>query len=492
MPGRRQRVKEDENEESPAVSDEGLQLSRIPGASSLPLGVFELRDQGYVAEEYLFSGEASDYELRGAALRTGEWDARPGARKPFVTRLVVVRPEHAVRFSGEVVAEWLNVSAGGDSPAGWTVMHREIIRAGHAYIGVSTQKVAIDGGASLRLNARPLKTIDPQRYSNLNHPGDAYAFDLFARAGLALRRDGHSLLGAPVKRLVAFGASQSAFFLTTFINAVAPFHRPFDGYLIQGRFAGVAALTDPDIFGEGAYSCVHFRTDQPEPILLVESETDVIGTGIKQGGYATARQSHAERLVVWEVAGSAHLDLSIFAVGDVDTDAISTKTRASAWRPRFNLLGQVLQVPLNSAPQQYYVMNAALRRLFEWIDQGRKPPAAPPLTIEQEHASYIRLRRDRSGLACGGVRSPWADAPLSAHSGLPNSAGMMGALIGQSRPFDRVMIDRLYPGGHEEYLATFAKALDQAVGDGFILAENRAEILALGEQNWTWAMEVTR
>lgn len=476
-------------EDTMDASRAAARLDKAPGEPALALGAFELEDQDYVAEEYFLSGEAAAYALQGVAGQDGRWNARAAGARPFVTRIVVVRPRDASRFSGKAVIEWLNVSAGGDSPPGWVTMHREIIRAGHGYVGVTTQKVAIDGGTSLGLAARPLKVADPQRYGRLDHPGDTYAFDIFAQAGQTVRREAKALFGAPLRHGIAFGASQSAFFLTTFVNAIAPLHRPFDGYLVQARFGGAAPLANPDIFAPTLHPGVRLRSDLGAPVLVVESETDVVGVGIGQGGYAAARQPDGPQLTVWEIAGAAHADLSIFAVGDVDTDALSMKRRVSAWRPRKNLLGQVLDIPVNSAPQQYYMMNAALRRLVERVDQGKQPPSAAPLTISSGPATPAGLERDAVGLAYGGIRSPWVDAPLMAHSGVPNPAGPMGFLIGQSRPFDRATIGRLYPGGRADYLAKFTGALDRAIAAGFILPENRSEIISLAEAGWSWATE---
>lgn len=479
-------------EDTMNTSSAAARLDKAPGKPALSLGAFELEDQGYLAEEHFLSGDGAAYVLQGTAGQDGRWNARPAGARPFVTRIVVVRPRDASRFSGKAVIEWLNVSAGGDSPPGWVTMHREIIRAGHGYVGVTTQKVAIDGGSSLGLGARPLKVSDPQRYGRLDHPGDTYAFDIFAQAGQTIRRVAKALFGAPLQHGIAFGASQSAFFLTTFVNAIAPLHRPFDGYLIQARFGGAAPLANPDIFAPTVHADVRFRSDLGEPVLVVESESDVVGVGIGQGGYAAARQPDGPQLTIWEIAGAAHADLSIFAVGDVDTNELSMKRRVSAWRPRKNLLGQVLDIPVNSAPQQYYMMNAALRRLVERLDHGKQPPSAAPLTISSAPATPAGLERDAVGIAYGGVRSPWVDAPLMAHSGVPNPAEPMGFLIGQSRPFDRATIERLYPGGRADHLARFTGALDHAIAAGFILAENRSEIVSLAEASWSWATETER
>lgn len=50
-------------------------------------------------------------------------------------------------------------------------------------------------------------------------------------------------------------------------------------------------------------------------------------------------------------------------------------------------------------------------------------------------------------------------------------------LFGVSEPFDRAKLATLYPGGKAEYLKRFSAALDSTVKAGFILPEDRQEIL---------------
>src|SRR6516164_2345072 len=74
-------------------------------------------------------------------------------------------------------------------PSNWQIVanvtHREILRRGHAYVGVSAQKVGIEGGRgeATRPGLAPLKKADSKRYGRLSHPGDAYAYDIFSQAG---------------------------------------------------------------------------------------------------------------------------------------------------------------------------------------------------------------------------------------------------------------------------------------------------------------------
>ena len=67
--------------------------------------------------------------------------------------------------------------------------HREIVREGYAYVGVSAQKVGVDGGQTITGIDMSLKTQNAERYSSLHHPGDAYAYDIFSQVG-ALVKDG--------------------------------------------------------------------------------------------------------------------------------------------------------------------------------------------------------------------------------------------------------------------------------------------------------------
>jgi hypothetical protein len=206
-----------------------------------------------------------------------------------------------------VVLEWLNVSAGFDAPAHWMLTHRQVVRAGWAWVGVSAQRAGIEGGSIFETAgeepgdaSRPamvlpaLKEDDPVRYGALHHPGDAFSFDIFSQAARAVR-DGGVLGPLPVECLLAAGQSQSAIHLVTYVNAVAPTVPPeaaCDGYLIGSRTGFAAPLTgwDGRIRSEGPDGA-RVRTDGRAPVLTVQTESDV--TGVLAG--VTARQPDSSR-----------------------------------------------------------------------------------------------------------------------------------------------------------------------------------------------------
>ena len=167
----------------------------------------------------------------GAARRL---EAVVAATAPYQTRLVVVRPTDQAKFNGTVIVEWLNVTGGTDAAPDWAYLNREIVRSGCAYVAVSAQKGGLLGGR-IRVPGMmaPVKRADPERYRSLVHPGDAYSFDIFSQIGGAIRIEAEVLLGSLVpKHVLALGQSQSAAFLTNYLNAIDPVAKVFDGALI--------------------------------------------------------------------------------------------------------------------------------------------------------------------------------------------------------------------------------------------------------------------
>ena len=151
-------------------------LTPVPGKPNLLLGAYDIADLGYTAAEFFVSGTASSYVGQGAP---GEAD--------YTTRIVVMTPTDTVKFNGTVLVEWLNVSGGIDAAAVWFMAHREIARAGYAYVVVSAQQVGVQGGATMTGFDMSLKKQDPERYSRLSHPGDDYSYDIFSQIGSLAR-----------------------------------------------------------------------------------------------------------------------------------------------------------------------------------------------------------------------------------------------------------------------------------------------------------------
>jgi hypothetical protein len=442
----------------------------VRGKPSLTLGSYDVGPLGYQIEEFFVSGTATSYKLKGEATADGKWDAVPARTSPYTTRIVVVRPTDPAKFSGTAVVEWLNVTGGLDVPVEWNVIHREILRRGHAYVGVSAQKVGIEGGrgGATRPELAPLKKADPKRYERLSHPGDAYAYDIFSQAGRLVKDAAASKVLGPLvpRRLIAVGESQSAFFLTTYATAVDPLARIYDGFLIHARFGPAAPLEDTPALAAltGSAKGVKLRPDLRVPVMTVLAESDVLGWPPLQG-YHAARQADTDRLRVWEIAGAAHADNYIFAAGYIDSGSLPLEKLAAALAPTRNALGRKLAEPMNFGPQQHYVVQAALWQLDRWLQKGQAPPKAPALKLTEDKTP--KLVTDANGLAEGGIRTPWVDVPTARLTGA-------GSMVGVGKPFDAATLQRLYPGGKREYLKKFEASLDSVIKAGFIVPDDNA------------------
>ncbi|MGF2945559.1 alpha/beta hydrolase domain-containing protein [Mycobacterium sp. Lab-001] len=450
----------------------------VPGEPLLLLGAFGLGDVGCVAEEFFVSGTACGYVPAAPLGPDGRWRVTAGATADYTTRMVVVTPAERARFNGTVLVEWLNVSGGIDAPAVWMMAHREIVRAGYGYVAVSAQRVGVEGGGGLLGADLSLKKQDPRRYASLCHPGDAFSYDIFSHVAGLLSDNGADgvLRGLGARHVIAVGESQSAMFLTTYVNAVDPLARAYDGFLVHSRFGPAAPLDGASIFEESAGpDAVRFRRDLRVPLVVIITETDLFGGA--RHGYYFARQPGNERLRVWEIPGAAHADNYTIQVAPIDSGSAPLDDLVRAYAPTSTLMGRQLGHDINFAPQHHYVVQAALDALHTWVRTGRPAPQAPPIEVDDTGSPAAVL--DSNGLALGGVRTPWVDVPTARTSGVGGQDSVMSALFGSGERFDSATLRRLYPGGAGQYLESFTAALDSAIGSGFVLAADREEILRL-------------
>jgi len=466
------------------VDAQSAAVVAVPGPPALLLSGFDLAPLGLTTDEFFISGTASSYKPAAASATDEQWNAVPAETAPYTTRIVVVKPTDPKKFNGTVVVEWLNVSAGADSSPDWNAAHRELIRSGYAYVAVSAQKVGVEGGTSVMNSpmAKPLKTANPERYGRLSHPGDAFSYDIYSQAGRLLRSpDAAKILGQLVaKHVIAAGESQSAVFLTTYVNVVDPIAKVYDGFLIHSRFGSAAPLDGSSMAGSRTKpGFVKFRTDLRVPVITVITETDLIGGGLP--GYHGAREPDNAHLRVWEVPGTSHADSYTFGVGFIDSGSTPLEKLAAGYAPTNKVLGSELAKPINNAPQHHYVVEAALWNLERWIRTGQTPAKAAPMKLREDGQSAAppTLVLDANGLAEGGVRTPWVDVPTERLSGVGNSGSPLAGLAGVCEPFDASMLDRLYPGGKREYLKKFEDSLSSAIKAGFILPADKPEILGL-------------
>jgi hypothetical protein len=207
------------------------------------------------------------------------------------------------------------------------------------------------------------------------------------------------------------------------------------------------------------------------PVFVLQSETDLVVLG---GG--KARQPDSDHFRAWEMTGAAHADTYTVNAGRHDDGTLGGARLAELMRPTRSLLIGNTETPINAGPQQHYVAHAVLSGLVRWVTEELAPPAAPRLGLEESGEAY---QVDERGIALGGLRTPWVDVPTAVLSGLGQSGESFAFLFGKTDPFDEATLSALYPGGRDEYLERFEASLEQAIEAGYLLAEDRAEILEL-------------
>jgi hypothetical protein len=372
--------------------------------------VFPLSGPGYdyTENEYFYSGSATNLEK--------------GVTAPYESRMLVRLPREPRKFNGTVVVEWLNVTGGNDLETSWPVEAEYLMKHGYGYVGVSAQLVGADF----------LPGWDPVRYAGILHPGDEFSFDIFAQALQALRSPGangsasgsgpgaNPMLGMKLKRLVANGASQSASKLTEFING--------------GYNRGTVDLYQITR-GGGPYD------DFSTPIYQLDEENQ------------PAKQADNSHYRLWEEAGAAHAPYVWYSY---------------VWSMyQRDLVPDGTPNPIDTAcAMNRGTVDYSARAQTSWIAHYFRTKEMGPSMPRLVRDSGGELVRDSNGLAEGGVRQPYIQAPVAYNSatGCP--------LFGTYRGWTPAMIQSLYPT-HAKYVAAVKSAGASDVKSGWLLGPDR-------------------
>ena len=429
---------------------------------------------GYVEEEYFIGGTATGYTSATPLSEDGLWDLTPKDTADYKTRILVRRPANPADFDGTVYVEWLNVTAGLDTGPTWSLSWIEMIRQGATWVGVSTQRVGVEGGGNPMGEFRVLKKADPERYGSLNHPGDNYSYDIFSQAGATVWRQADTILGGLQPEVViAVGESQSAFRMASYLNGFAPMHDVYNGYLVHSRGSRAANINcamncvDPvDPSDVPTPAVVRIRTDLTRPVLNFVTETDVVGDRL---GYRRAEQPDSDVYRSWEVTGTAHGDAYSLGINDGEKGdgAADEELFVAQFGAPTSVYSGIIECtkPINAGPHTY-VLRSAIRSLDSWIRTGEAPASMPKL---QNNADITGYETDANGVALGGIRTPYVDVPLAVLSGLGQDGGGFCGLFGTTLSLSAEQLDALYPTA-EDFLAKWNESTDAAVASGAILA----------------------
>jgi Alpha/beta hydrolase domain len=435
----------------------------------------DLKAIGYVEEEYLISGTANVYdwpEGGAAQVRT--------ANAAYTTRVLIRRPASRARFSGVVAVEMLNPSNLFDLNLAWAMTHRQFVRDGDAWVGITAKPVAIatlvkfDPVRYAALSwANPLPLDDPHNCGTVARDSDrstenGLIWDIHSQVGAWLKSGAASNpFGGTVKHLYAWGYSQTGAFLYTYINAIHPLDvrangKPiFDAYLIAvaasptpiNQCAAPLAAGDPrrKISNAGV------------PVIHVMSQSDYLrGVDGRRPDNDTAPDLYRH----YELAGAGHATpdelYTAAAPADIEKGGRTVPPMSCNEGPR-------------SRFPSWVAFDAMFHNLDLWVRKGIAPPRAEPIHVENK-APVL----DEFGNVTGGYRSPYVDVPTSAWSG--NSTGESFCMIaGHETPFSADRLHQLYPEA-AAYQKKFADSVTALTKVRFIVPEDGRELIKLEKQ----------
>jgi hypothetical protein len=394
------------------------------GLRGEPMGAtpVDLARAGYSETEYFFTGTARS--------------ASGGANAAYTSRVVVRRPVQVSRFNGTVVVEWYNVTDQSDNDFDWHRYWPEIVHDGFAFVAVSVQLAGIPA----------LKAWDPIRYAPISHPGDDYAFDIFAQAvqGLRAPLGADPLGGLHSKHLLATGDSQSADELTSYINqGYSARNHNVDGYMID---SGYSPAVVPDV-----------------PVLENATEGDIVVFGAKT-------HNQGRNYVLWDLPGASHVDHWELAQGrSLQTGLVTFDPKTAGeygerGTPQPNLCPTVSDM----FPGRY-MWDAGLAAIDRWV-RTRVRPTPTPLISVQGSGNTALVNRDQYGNALGGLRYPTLDVPVATY------IGGDCFLYGTTLPLDALTLSRLYPT-HQDYVDRMAAAIARVVNAGYMLRFDGEDLL---------------
>jgi hypothetical protein len=433
---------------------------------------------GYVVEEFFFSGTGNIYEYTPTGVRIVE-PCPPALAQgctdiPYTTRMVVKRPKNRRAFSGTVVIEPLNPSAGFDIAGVWDRSRDYFVRNGDVFIGFTSKSVVVNA----------LKTqFDPTRYAPLHWtyqpptPGsnngayDGITFDIAAQVGALIKTNGPTspLHGYRVERVFESGFSQDGAFVFTQANSFHALERMpasgkaiYDGYVPMGTNG--PSNIDFGVTPAGALPADDPRhTMQPRdvPVIQANTETEVFIGTLFPGGLGYRRpdsDAKSDRLRIWEVPGGSHVsndhrdpaltleddgaDLAHIPVADIPPIGCAHLLFQN---------GPARGIPGVVSPNDYpfaFAQNAAFRALTLWVAIGL-PPAHVPFIDVDTTTTPASIVRDEFGNATGGLRTPFVDVPVTTYTPFDTVATATASsgfciLYGYNTPFDDARLAGLY------------------------------------------------
>ncbi len=410
-----------------------------------------LAEYGYVQEEWIATGEEDGHS--------------------YATTVLVRRPQDPVRFSGTVVVETLHLF--GIAPI-WIYSGAYIMRSGHAWVEVTSQKPTLD---------MHVKASGAQRYASLHIEGpDTADLDvkldlhdrersrvlwselerrnrasntILAQVGAAIKASQGPFEDAGVEHVLLTGHSQTGSVATYYIRDAHHGQRLADGSSVYDGYFPSGFPFEP-------------IRDVGVPVVQVMCDGDIAQPDFAfRPGYEGRRYRRedsdepGDRFRLYELAGVPHMGTRHAPYDD-----------ASLWRNTHPDADVVIGPRMNSLPH-FELFSMGLHHLVEWVAGGVVPPRAERIEVGPDRY----FAKDEHGNTRGGVRCVQLDVPHSTYRSTPvNPDGTPTYLsVGSDEPFDPPRLAKLYQDT-AGYTERFDRRLAELVGEGWFLEEDAEDM----------------
>ena len=139
---------------------------------------FDVMPFDYEEAEYFFAGHAKTYP-----------PSEDEPVEPYRSRMIMWTPTDPARSNGVTIVEWAQVSDFGQFELTVELSYQAsmLMNRGYAFALVSAEEAGVCDRSPTGCSPYSLQGADPARYGPLDHPGDAYSFDIFSQALQAIK-----------------------------------------------------------------------------------------------------------------------------------------------------------------------------------------------------------------------------------------------------------------------------------------------------------------
>jgi hypothetical protein len=260
------------------------------------------------------------------------------------------------------------------------------------------------------------------------------ANEILAQVGRLVKAKVGPFAAYDIKRITLMGTSASSQTVRTYLGAHPDLRMPdgkpiYDGFLLTSTL-GNTPLPMVDV-----------------PIVQMPTQTEVATYAMQGNKYRRADSDDpGNRFRLYEVAGMPHNN--------------------ARDRPEFQTDPCTLPVTdFHAGAFTAWGLNV----LVDWIANGKTPPHAPPITVEQ---GSIAL--DQYGNAKGGIRNVWVDVPIASYGvqgkGKTPAQDRQCSLAGTETPLPDATLKTLYKD-KADYQKKVDRRLNALVKEGWFLPE---------------------